>query len=101
MVLQGRLATAGDEDELLDAGRARLLDRVLDERLVDHRQHLLGHRLGRREKARAKAADRKDRFADGSRHQCLFLTVRKTTPGPWVGRICSATAAAAGQAARL
>ena len=35
MVLDRALAAAGDEDELLDPGRARLLDRVLDQRLVD------------------------------------------------------------------
>jgi hypothetical protein len=66
MVLDGRLAAAGDEDELLDAGCLRLFDGVLDQRLVDDRQHLLGHRLGGGEKAGAQAADGKDRLANAS-----------------------------------
>jgi hypothetical protein len=40
------LAAAGDQAELLDAGGARLVHRVLDQRPVHHRQHLLGQRLG-------------------------------------------------------
>jgi hypothetical protein len=38
---------------------------VLDQRAVDHREHLLGHRLGGREEPRAETGDGKDRFADG------------------------------------
>ncbi len=45
------LAAAGDEDHLLDPRLARLVDRVLDQRPVDDRQHLLGNRLGRGEEA--------------------------------------------------
>ena len=46
MILDHRLVAAGDEDEMLDAGLARLVHHVLDQRPVDHRQHLLGHGLG-------------------------------------------------------
>ena len=46
MVLDDALVAAGDEDEMLDAGLARLVHRVLDQRPVDDRQHFLGHRLG-------------------------------------------------------
>jgi hypothetical protein len=56
----GGLAAAGDEAELLDAGGARLLDRVLDQRFVHHRQHLLRQRLGGGEKAGAEAGDGQD-----------------------------------------
>src|SRR5262249_25958868 len=49
MVLDDALVAPGDEDEMLDAGLARLVDHVLDQRPVDHRQHLLRHRLGRRQ----------------------------------------------------
>src|SRR5580765_4235379 len=66
MVLDDVLAAAGDEDELLDSRFFRFLDRVLDHRLVDDRQHLLRHRLGRGQEARAHARDGKDGFADGS-----------------------------------
>jgi hypothetical protein len=48
MVLDDSLVAASDEDEMLDAGLARLVDHVLDQRAVDHRQHLLGHGFGGR-----------------------------------------------------
>ena len=68
MILDRGLGAAGHEDELLDAGGLRLLDRVLDERLVDDGQHLLGHRLGRGQEPRAEAADREDRLANAVCH---------------------------------
>ena len=71
MVLDRALGAAGDEKELLDAGGLRLLDRILDQRLVDDRQHLLWHRLGRRQKAGAEAGDRKYRLADTLMHGTL------------------------------
>src|SRR5262245_34891857 len=49
MVLDDSLVAAGDEDEVLDAGLARLVDHMLKQRPVDHRQHLLRHGLGVRE----------------------------------------------------
>ncbi|BAQ46973.1 hypothetical protein Maq22A_c19550 [Methylobacterium aquaticum] len=64
MILDHRLAAAGDEDEVLDPGLAGLVDDVLDHRPVDDRQHLLGHRLGRREETGAEARDREDGFAN-------------------------------------
>ena len=48
VVLDRALLAGGDDDHLLDAGGDRLLDGVLDHRLVDERQHLLRLRLGRR-----------------------------------------------------
>ena len=42
MVLDHPLVAAGDEDEMLDARLARLVDHVLQDRPVDDRQHLLG-----------------------------------------------------------
>ena len=65
MVLDDALVAAGDEDEMLDAGRARLVDDVLDQRPVDHRQHLLRHRLGGGKEARAEPGDGKHGLADG------------------------------------
>src|SRR5262245_23050225 len=56
------LAATGDEDEVLDAGGARLLDGVLDQRFVHDRQHFLGHGLGGREKAGAQPPDGEDRL---------------------------------------
>ncbi len=68
MILEGRLATAGDEDEMFDAGGGRFLDRVLDQRLIDHRQHFLGHRLGGGQEPGAETSDRKHAFADTTGH---------------------------------
>ena len=45
-------------------GRDRFLDAVLDDRLVDERQHFLGLRFGRRKEARAQAGGGKNGFAD-------------------------------------
>ena len=64
VVLDDALVAAGDEDEVLDAGLPRLVDDMLDQRPVDHRQHLLRHRLGRRQEAGAEPGDGKDGFAD-------------------------------------
>ena len=57
VILDRALAATGDEDEVGDAGGHRLLHRVLDERPVDDRQHLLGRRLGGGKEARAEARD--------------------------------------------
>ena len=64
MVLDDALVAAGDEDEMLDAGLARLVDHVLDQRPVDHRQHFLGHGLGGGQEPGAEAGDRENGFAD-------------------------------------
>ena len=68
MPLERRLVSAGDEDELLDPRGSRLVDRILDKRPVEHGQHLLGHRLARRQEARAHAGDREYRLPHGFRH---------------------------------
>ena len=92
---------AGDEDEMLDAGLARLVDHVLDQRPVDHRQHLLGHRLGGGQEAGAETGDRENGFANrfhvgrimresggsGHRGRCsLAATVGRTGPLDAFGR---------------
>ncbi len=64
VILDRALGGAGDEHQAPRAGGKRLLDRVLDERLVDHRQHLLRARLGRRQEARAAPGHRKHGGAD-------------------------------------
>ena len=59
----------GDEHQRVAARFDRLVHRVLDQRLVDDRQHLLGHRLGGREESGAEAGDGENRFTDaGHRH---------------------------------
>ena len=64
MVLDDRLVAAGHEDEMLDAGFARLVDDILDDRPVDDGQHFLGDGLGGRKEAGAETGDGKDCFAD-------------------------------------
>jgi hypothetical protein len=64
MILDHGLVAAGHEDEMLDAGFARLVDHVLDQRAVDNRQHLLRHGLGGRQEPGAQTGNRENRFAD-------------------------------------
>ena len=66
MVLDHALVAAGDEDEMLDAGLARLVDDVLDQRPVDHRQHLLRHGLGRGQEAGSQPGHGENGFADAA-----------------------------------
>ena len=68
MILDRALVAAGHEDEFLDAGGEAFLDRILNQRPVDDRQHFLGHRLGRRQEARAEAGNREDGFTDALGH---------------------------------
>ena len=68
MLHERGLAAAGDEAELLDAGGPRLLDRVLDQRLVDDRQHLLRHCLGGGQEAGAEAGNGQDGLAQRLSH---------------------------------
>src|SRR5258705_5092145 len=65
VVLDDALVAAGDEDEMLDAGLTGLVDHMLDQRTVDHRQHFLRHCFGGGQKTRTEAGDRQDGFANG------------------------------------
>src|SRR5208283_1799365 len=51
MILDHRFVAPGDEDEMLDAGLARLVDDMLKNRTINYGQHLLGNRFGGRKKA--------------------------------------------------
>ena len=64
MVLDHAFVSPGDEDEMLDAGLARFVDHVLDQRPVDDRQHFLRHGLGGRQEAGAETGDRENGFAN-------------------------------------
>ena len=64
MILDDALVAAGDEHEMLDAGLARFVDHVLDQRAVDDGEHFLRHRLGGGQETGAKAGDGQYGFAD-------------------------------------
>jgi len=51
VIFDSPLAAAGDEDHFGHARGDRLFDCILDQGLVDHRQHLFGTRLGGGEEA--------------------------------------------------
>ena len=71
VILDGVLAAPGDEDDVVDAGGARFLDAVLDDRLVDQRQHFLGLRFRDGQKPRAETGGREDGFANVGSHDAI------------------------------
>ncbi|PAV92554.1 hypothetical protein WR25_08362 [Diploscapter pachys] len=74
MVFERVLAPARNEDDLLDPRLERLVHRILDQRLVDDRQHFLRHRLGRRQEPGAEACDRENRLPYAlDRHSTPYL----------------------------
>ncbi|MBB5793258.1 hypothetical protein HDA41_001222 [Streptomyces caelestis] len=66
VVLDGPLVPAGDHQDVVQPRRCRLLDDVLDGRLVDDRQHLLGRRLRGGQEAGTETGGRDDRLAHGA-----------------------------------
>ncbi len=64
VILDRALVAPGDEDHVRDAGRRGLLDRVLDERLVDDGEHFLGTRLGGGQEPAAESGNGEDGFGD-------------------------------------
>jgi hypothetical protein len=55
VIFDGRLAAAGDNDDLIAPGGEGFFDTVLDDGLVDERQHFLGNGFGGGQKASAKS----------------------------------------------
>jgi hypothetical protein len=64
MILHQVLAASGDQHELIDPRGFRFFDGVLDQGLVDDRQHFLGHALGCRQEPRAETGHGQDGFTD-------------------------------------
>ncbi len=65
---QGVLAPAGNKAEFLDPRLARLIDCILDQRAINDREHFLGHRLRRGEKACSQTGNRQYGFFKGLNH---------------------------------
>ena len=63
IVSDGVLVAVGDENERVRASFDGLVDRVLDQRAIEDRKHLLGNHLGRREESRAQSGDRENHLA--------------------------------------
>jgi hypothetical protein len=76
VVLEAALVAAGDDEDVVDAGRHGLLHHVLDGGLVDDRQHLLGLGLGGGQEAGAEAGRRDD----GLPRSRQFLPPRPVAP---------------------
>ena len=79
MVLDRPLAPPGDDEDVGEPGPDRLLHHVLDRRLVDDREHLLGLALGHRQEPGAESRRRDHCLADRGRHRTALLT-RRVTP---------------------
>jgi hypothetical protein len=73
VILDGALGSTGDEHQALGARSERLLDRILDQRLIDHRQHLFRAGLGGRQEARTAPGDREYRCSDFALHRLPSL----------------------------
>ena len=76
MVFDGVLRAAGHEIAFLNAGGRCFLERVLDQRLIDNRQHLFGHGLCDRQKTGAEPRHRKHCLAYAFCHLALGYSRR-------------------------
>src|SRR2546428_13920355 len=89
MVDDGALAAAGHHDHLLDPARDRLLDAVLDGRLVDQGQHFLRLCLRHRQETGAQTGRPKNPLAQQTRRhqrQSIWWTPWKASrPAPREG----------------
>ena len=85
MVFDHALVAAGDEDEMFNAGLARLVDDILDQRPVDDGQHFLRHRLGGGQDPGTETGDRENGFANfhGSDRVPLAKRCDRTFNFPW------------------
>ena len=68
VILDCVLTAPGDDDDVGDARLRSLLDAVLDDRLVDQHEHLLGLRLRSREKASTESSSGEDGFPNRRDH---------------------------------
>jgi hypothetical protein len=68
MIFDGVLAAPSNEDDVTDARVDGFFHAVLNDRLVDERQHLFWLRFGRWKKSGTETGGGKNRFADDVSH---------------------------------
>ena len=73
MVFDGGLATAGDNNNILNPGMHGFFDAILDQRFVHQRQHFLGLRFRGRKEAGAESGGWENCFTN-SRNHCVYCT---------------------------
>ncbi|MNE61699.1 hypothetical protein D3C80_1569310 [compost metagenome] len=64
VVFQGALAATGDDGDFAQTSIQCFFNAILDQWLVDHRQHFLGHGFGSGQEASAVAGRREQAFFD-------------------------------------
>jgi hypothetical protein len=71
MILNRILAAAGHENDVPDAGSHGFFDAILNDGLVDERQHFLGLCFGCGQEASAEARRRKDCLSNSRVHVAI------------------------------
>ncbi len=82
MILDHTLVASGDKDEVFDTGSLGLVDHMLNDGLVDDRQHFLRQGFCGGKEAGAKSRDRQDGFANG-----LLLCGHRKFRSLWQGGV--------------
>ncbi len=92
VILDGGFAAPGDDDDVLNPGVDRFFDAVLNDGLVDDRQHLFGLGLGGGQKAGSQPGGGENGFANFSGHPLQFrLPPRDLATGYNSGVRCRST----------
>jgi len=77
MSLNSALTPVRDKHQTLSASRHRLFHRILDQRLVHHREHLLWHRFGSRQKTGTTTSNRKNGCTNCFTHLILIELIQE------------------------
>src|SRR5205823_4936606 len=96
VILDGVLSAARDEDDVRDARADGFFNAVLDDRLVDERQHFLRLRFGGREESGAEAGGGEHGLADGSHGR--IVTYNADEAACSTRRTCATTSRKSGAA---